>query len=80
MWRINNHMAGSLLMEEVADQEKIRFLGLSIPSGELIEKQKGMYYFHMARFILFFEAWTGNSDTPHLLEFISLFQKGIRYF
>jgi len=55
-------------------------LGLSIPSRELTEKQKGMYYFHMARFILFFEAWTGNSDTPHLLEFISLFQKGLRYF
>jgi hypothetical protein len=80
MWRINNHMIGPLLMEEVADEEKIQFLGLSIPSGELTEKQKGIYYFHMARFILFFEAWTGNSDTPYLLEFIRLFKKGIRYF
>jgi hypothetical protein len=80
IWRINNHMIGPLLMDEVADEKKIQFLGLSMPFGELSERQKGIYYFHMARFILFFESWTRNPNTPHLLEFIRLFKKGLRYF
>ena len=79
MWRINNHMVGPLLVENVEDQDKIQFLGLSLASNELSERQKGIYYFHMARFILFFEAWTENPDVPHLLEFIRLFRKGIRF-
>jgi hypothetical protein len=67
MWRINNHMVGPLLVEDVEDQNKIQFLGLSFASDELSERQKRIYYFHMARFILFFEAWIENPDVPHLL-------------
>lgn len=79
IWRINNHMVGPLLMEDLEDQDKIQFLGLSIPTAQLSDRQKGIYYFHMARFILFFEAWVGNPDAPYLLEFIRLFRSGIRF-
>jgi len=80
MWRINNHMVGPFLAADIEDQNKIQFLGLSVASGELSERQKGLYYFHMARFILFFEAWVGNPRVPHLLEFIRLFREGFRFF
>ena len=80
MWQINNHMIGSLLGEDLEDQDKIQFLGLTASHSELSERQKGLYYFHMARFILFFEAWVEDPKTPYLLEFIRLFRGGFRYF
>jgi hypothetical protein len=80
MWQINNHMIGPLLGEDLEDQDKIQFLGLTASLSELSERQKGLYYFHMARFILFFEAWVEDPKTPYLLEFIRLFRGGFRYF
>lgn len=80
MWQINNHMIGPLLGEDLEDQDKIQFLGLTASLSELSERQKGLYYFHMARFILFFEAWVEDPKTPYLLEFIRLFRGGFRHF
>lgn len=77
MWNINNHMSGPFLEKELADNQKIRFEGLILDSKTLTLEQLGLYYFHMARFILIFEAWTGNFQTPHLTEFIRLITKGI---
>jgi hypothetical protein len=77
MWNINNHMAGPLLDSELADNKKIRFEGLTLDSKTLNPEQLGLYYFHIARFILIFEAWTGNIETPYLIEFIRLITKGI---
>jgi len=79
MWRINNYMIGPLLMDELEDSERIQFKGLSIASDELTLELKGLFYFHMARFILFFESWQGNPDALHLQEFIRLFKSGIRF-
>lgn len=79
MWRINNYMIGPLLMDELEDSEQIQFKGLSMASDELTAELKGLFYFHMARFILFFEAWQDNPDAPHLQEFIRLFKSGIRF-
>lgn len=80
MWQINNHMIGPLLVEDLEDKDKIQFLGLTVSPSELSERQKGLYYFHMARFILFFEAWVEDQRTPFLLEFIRLFRGGFRFF
>ena len=78
MWRINNHMVGPLLEAGLEEESEIQFPGLSIPPNELTLNQKGIYYFHMARFILFFEAWVGLSETPYLLEFFRIYKKGVR--
>ena len=78
MWRINNHMVGPLLEDGLEEEKQIQFPGLSVPPNELTSSQKGIYYFHMARFILFFEAWVGLPETPYLLEFIRLYKKGTR--
>jgi hypothetical protein len=78
MWRVNNYMIGPLLIDELSDNEQIRFDGLSIPKKELTPEAKGLFYFHMARFILFFEAWQRSSDALYLQEFIRLFKGGIR--
>ena len=80
MWQINNHMIGPLLGKDLEDQDKIQFLGLTDSPNELSERQKGLYYFHMARFILFFEAWVEDPRTPYLIEFIRLFRGGFRFF
>lgn len=79
MWRINNHMVGPLLDAGLAEENEIQFIGLSIPPNELTNNQKGICYFHMARFVLFFEAWIGNPRAPYLFEFIRLFNKGMRF-
>lgn len=70
-------MAGPLLDIELADNKKIRFEGLTLDSKTLNPEQFGLYYFHIARFIFIFEAWTGNIETPYLIEFIRLITKGI---
>ena len=77
MWNINNHMLGPFLDSELADSQKIRFEGLILDSKVLTLEQLGLYYFHMARFILFFEAWVGNIESPYLLEFIRLITSGV---
>lgn len=77
MWNINNHMVGPLLNEGIGDNQRIHFEGLRLNSKSLSSEQRGIYYFHMARFILTFEAWADNSDTPHLMEFIRLISEEV---
>ncbi|MEM9484767.1 MAG: hypothetical protein AAGA83_13890 [Cyanobacteria bacterium P01_F01_bin.116] len=78
MWRVSNYMTGPLPINEIADSEKIQFNGLSLSASELTPELTGLFYFHMARFILFFEAWEANPNAPVLQEFIRLFKGGIR--
>lgn len=77
MWNINNHMAGPMLDSGLADHEKIRFEGLSLDSTILTSEQRGLYYFHIDRCLLIFEAWAGDVAAPYLMEFIRLIHSGI---
>lgn len=78
MWRVSNYMTGPLLMDELADSERIQFDGLSLSESELTPELTGLFYFHMARFSLFFEAWQANPNASSLQEFIRLFKSGVR--
>lgn len=77
MWNINNHMVGPLINMGLPDEEIIQFQGLELEYKNLSSEEIGLYYIHMSRFILFFEAWTGNIETPYLNEFIRLIEDGI---
>ncbi len=77
MWRINNYMVGPIINEDIQNTQKIRFDGLMLKTLEITNLNRGLYYFHMARFILFFEAWGGSPEALNLLEFIRLIKEGI---
>ena len=77
MWNINNHMQGPILDENISEDKRIIFDGMKLEKNTISQNHLGLYYLHMSRFILFFEAWTQNPETPSLREFIRLFDKGI---
>ena len=69
-------MVGPFIFPGLPDHLRINFEGLSIPSEAISQQKKGLYYFHMSRFVLQFELENNDPTTPYLLEFIRIIKEG----
>lgn len=78
VWNVNNRMMGPLMFDEVPDERRILLDGVNLLPEEGTPETHGLYYFLMARFVLAFDAESADPTASCLLEFIRLYEKGIR--
>ena len=76
-WNVNNHMIGPILdVDEGELPRPIVFQDLEANFEALNSEQQALYFFHMSRMVLVFEAETLNTEAPYLKELIRLVLNG----